>query len=315
MVTLLPPYAIETNMLTKFFGRTNVVYHLDLRVPKGVIYGFLGPNGAGKTTTIKMLVGALKPTYGDIMINGMLMPRDRALIMKSLGYMPEKPLAYDDMSIHDFLVYMARLLGLSKEDSVSQARRLMYYTGIGKLAFNKVSELSSGQRQRLLFAVSLLGDPDLLILDEPTSNLDPLGRIEFIGKVLELARRGKTVFVSSHIVSEIERMCNYVGLIKDGRLVEQGPIREIASIEDDEYDIVTSDNNKLLRFLGSQVYVREAWDEDGVVRVRLDERFIHKFFLDVPRFIAEEGMMLTLFKPHVSPLERMLMKRFNIGGL
>ncbi len=315
MVTLLPPYAIETNMLTKFFGRTNVVYHLDLRVPKGVIYGFLGPNGAGKTTTIKMLVGALKPTYGDIMINGMLMPRDRALIMKSLGYMPEKPLAYDDMSIHDFLVYMARLLGLSKEDSVSQARRLMYYTGIGRLAFNKVSELSSGQRQRLLFAVSLLGDPDLLILDEPTSNLDPLGRIEFIGKVLELARRGKTVFVSSHIVSEIERMCNYVGLIKDGRLVEQGPIREIASIEDDEYDIVTSDNNKLLRFLGSQVYVREAWDEDGVVRVRLDERFIHKFFLDVPRFIAEEGMMLTLFKPHVSPLERMLMKRFNIGGL
>ncbi|NJD99733.1 ABC transporter ATP-binding protein [Thermococcus sp. LS1] len=306
-------YILETRELTKFFGKRNVVYHLNLKVPKGAVYGFLGPNGAGKTTTIKMLTGALKPTYGEIRIFGLEMPRERVGIMKRVGYMPEKPLAYEDMTIFEFLTYMGRLLGLPRGEAIKQARELMAYTGVGKLAFNKIKELSSGQRQRVSFAASLLGDPEMLILDEPTSNLDPLGRMEFIGKILELAKVGKTIFISSHIVSEIERMCNYVGLIKDGQLIEQGRVRDLVNVESTDYDVIVSDNTKLLEFLKGQVYVREAWKEEGVLRVKLDERFAERFFEEVPAFLAREKLALKLFKPHTSPLERILMKRFNVG--
>ncbi|CAI1493265.1 ABC-type multidrug transport system, ATPase component [Thermococcus nautili] len=306
-------YAIETLGLTKFFGKRNIVYNLDLRVPKGVVYGFLGPNGAGKTTTIKMLTGALKPTYGEIRILDLEMPRERVEIMRKVGYMPEKPLAYEDMAVFEFLVYMGRLSGLGREEAIKRARELMAYTGVGRLAFNRVRELSSGQRQRVSFASALIGDPELLILDEPTSNLDPIGRIEFIGKVLELAKAGKTVFLSSHIVSEIERTCNYVGIIKDGQMIEQGRVKDLTRFESNDYDVVVSDNARLMEFLRDKVYVREVWEEEGILRVRLDERFAERFFTEVPRFIGENGLALKLFKPHTSPLERILMKRFNAG--
>ena len=306
-------YAIETLRLTKFFGKRNIVYNLDLRVPKGVVYGFLGPNGAGKTTTIKMLTGALKPTYGEIRILGLEMPRERVEIMRKVGYMPEKPLAYEDMTVFEFLVYMRRLSGLRREEAIKRARELMAYTGVGRLAFNRVRELSSGQRQRVSFASALIGDPELLILDEPTSNLDPIGRIEFIGKVLELAKAGKTVFLSSHIVSEIERTCNYVGIIKDGQMIEQGRVKDLTRFESNDYDVVVSDNALLMEFLRDKVYVREVWEEEGILRVRLDERFAERFFTEVPQFISENGLALKLFKPHTSPLERILMKRFNAG--
>ncbi|CAD5244734.1 ABC transporter ATP-binding protein [Thermococcus camini] len=306
-------YIIETEKLTKFFGRMNVVYHLNLKVPRGAVYGFLGPNGAGKTTTIKMLTGALKPTYGEIRIFDLDMPRERVEIMRKVGYMPEKPLAYEDMTIFEFLTYMGRLIGLPKGEAIKQARELMAYTGVGKLAFNRIRELSSGQRQRVSFAMALLGNPELLILDEPTSNLDPLGRMEFIGKVLELAKAGKTIFISSHIVSEIERTCNHVGLIKDGQLIEQGRVRDLVNVEGTDYDVLVSDNGKLLEFLKDKVYVREAWEEEGILRVKLDERFAEQFFLELPMFLAENELALKLFKSHTSPLERILMKRFSVG--
>lgn len=220
-------------------------------MPEGVVYGFLGPNGAGKTTTIKMLTGgALRPTYGEIRIFGLRMPNDRVEIMKRVGYMPEVPIAYEDMTIFEFLVYMGRLAGMKKEDAMEQAKELMEYAGIGKLAMNRIGELSSGQKQRASFAAALMGNPELLILDEPTANLDPpLGRMEFIGKVIQLAKAGKTIFISSHIVSEVEKMCNYVGLINRGTMLAQGRVRELASIEEDDYDVLTSDNGKAMAFL------------------------------------------------------------------
>ncbi|AMQ19320.1 ABC transporter ATP-binding protein [Thermococcus peptonophilus] len=306
-------YAIETNRLTKFFGKRNVVYHLNLKVPKGVVYGFLGPNGAGKTTTIKMLTGALRPTYGEIRIFGLRMPNDRVEIMKRVGYMPEAPIAYEDMTIFEFLVYMGRLTGMRKEDAVEQAKELMEYAGIGKLAMNRIGELSSGQKQRASFAAALMGNPELLILDEPTANLDPLGRMEFIGKVIQLAKAGKTIFISSHIVSEVEKMCNYVGLINRGTMLAQGRIRELAGIEEDDYDVLTSDNGKAMAFLREKPYIREAWEEEGILRVKVDSRFLDEFFLAFPKYLVENGIRLKLFRPHTSPLERILMEKFGVS--
>lgn len=306
-------YIIETKDLTKFFGKRNIIYHLNLKVPKGVVYGFLGPNGAGKTTTIKMLTAALRPTYGEIRIFNLEMPQNRVEIMKNVGYMPELPIAYDDMTIFDFLTYMGRLSGLKKEEAREQAKKLMKYVGVGRLALNKIKELSSGQKQRVSFASALIGDPELLILDEPTANLDPLGRIEFIGKILSLAKEEKTIFVSSHIVSEVEKMCNYVGLINQGRLIAQGKISELTEIEENDYDVSTSDNKTAIEFLKEKPYVREVWEEENIIRVKVDPRFLDEFFLQFPKYLTSQGIRLKLFRPHTSPLERILMEKFSIG--
>ncbi|ACS89870.1 MULTISPECIES: ABC transporter ATP-binding protein [Thermococcus] len=306
-------HVIETKDLTKFFGKRNIIYHLDLKVPKGVVYGFLGPNGAGKTTTIKMLTAALRPTYGEIRIFGLEIPQKRVEIMKKVGYMPEIPIAYEDMTIVEFLTYMGRLSGLKKEKAMEQTKELMRYVGVGRLALNKIKELSSGQKQRVAFASALIADPELLILDEPTANLDPLGRIEFIGKIISLAKEGKTIFVSSHIVSEVEKMCNYVGLINQGRLIAQGRVSELTQIEETEYDIITSDNGKACEFLREKPYVREIWEEEGTIRVQVDPRFLDEFFLQFPKYLTSQGIRLKLFRPHTSPLERILMEKFNIG--
>ncbi|WP_175059473.1 ABC transporter ATP-binding protein [Thermococcus sp. 2319x1] len=306
-------YVIETRDLTKFFGKRNIIYHLNLKVPKGVVYGFLGPNGAGKTTTIKMLTAALRPTYGEIRIFNLEMPQKRVEIMKNVGYMPEVPIAYEDMTIFDFLTYMGRLSGLKKEEAREQAKKLMKYVSVGRLALNKIKELSSGQKQRVAFASALIGNPELLILDEPTANLDPLGRIEFIGKILSLAKEGKTIFVSSHIVSEVEKMCNYVGLINQGRLIAQGKISELTEIEENDYDVSTSDNKIAIEFLREKPYVREVWEEENIIRVKVDPRFLDEFFLQFPKHLVSRGIRLKLFKPHTSPLERILMEKFSIG--
>ncbi|HDH44213.1 MAG TPA: ABC transporter ATP-binding protein [Thermococcus sp.] len=306
-------HVIETKDLTKFFGKRNIIYHLNLKVPKGVVYGFLGPNGAGKTTTIKMLTAALRPTYGEIRIFGLEMPQKRVEIMKNVGYMPEVPIAYEDMTIVEFLTYIGRLSGLKKEEAIKQTKELMRYVGVGRLALNKIKELSSGQKQRVAFASALIADPELLILDEPTANLDPLGRIEFIGKIISLAKEGKTIFVSSHIVSEVEKMCNYVGLINQGRLIAQGRVSELTQIEETEYDIITSDNGKACEFLREKPYVREIWEEEGTIRVQVDPRFLDEFFLQFPKYLTSQGIRLKLFRPHTSPLERILMEKFNIG--
>ncbi|MBC7108970.1 MAG: ABC transporter ATP-binding protein [Methanomassiliicoccales archaeon] len=304
---------IETKDLTKFFGKRNIIYHLNLKVPKGVVYGFLGPNGAGKTTTIKMLTAALRPTYGEIKIFGLEIPQKRVEIMKNIGYMPEAPIAYEDMTILEFLTYMGRLSGLKKEKAIEKTKELMRYVGVGRLALNKIKELSSGQKQRVAFASALIADPELLILDEPTANLDPLGRIEFIGKIISLAKEGKTIFVSSHIVSEVEKMCNYVGLINQGRLIAQGRVSELTQIEETEYDIITSDNEKACEFLREKPYVREIWEEEGTIRVQVDPRFLEEFFLQFPKYLTSQGIRLKLFRPHTSPLERILMEKFSIG--
>ncbi|WP_048148733.1 ABC transporter ATP-binding protein [Palaeococcus ferrophilus] len=303
---------IRTEKLTKFFGKRNIVYNLDLNVPEGAVYGFLGPNGAGKTTTIKMLTAALRPTYGEIRIFDMEMPRERVKIMKNVGYMPETPIAYDNMTIFEFLTYMGRLSGMKRDASRERAKELMAYVGVGRIALNKMKELSSGQKQRVMFAMALMNDPELLILDEPTANLDPLGRIEFIGRILELAKEGKTIFVSSHIVSEIERMCNHVGIINQGRIIAQGRISELTQVEENEYDVITSDNGKALAYLRERPYVREAWEEDNVLRVIVEPKFRDEFFLAFPKYLSSEGIRLKLFKPHTSPLERILMEKFSL---
>jgi len=145
----------------------------------------------------------------------------------------------------------------------------------------------------------------------PQQTSTPLGRIEFIGKI-ELSKRNKTIFVSSHIVSEIEKMCNYVGIINQGQMIAQGKITDLMKIEEKEYDIVTSDNGSVMKFLREKPYIQEIWEEDNVIRVIVEPKFLDEFFLIFPKYLSSNGIRLKLFKPHTSPLERILMEKFSL---
>lgn len=217
---------IETKGLTKAFGSFTAVDNVDIKVEKGTIHGFIGPNGAGKTTTIKMLVGSIRPTKGTGFIKGHRIGSFEA--RKLIGYTPEQPKFYGNMSAFDYVVYMGRISGMGKKDAESRASELLSWLELGGFVHKKVGGFSAGMKQRLGLVQALIHNPELLILDEPTANLDPSGRLSIINKLKSLSKeKGITVFVSSHILSELEKMVDFVTLLDKGRVVIEGDVKSL----------------------------------------------------------------------------------------
>jgi lantibiotic transport system ATP-binding protein len=216
--------AITTSGLTRRFGDTDAVRHVDLAVPAGSIYGFLGPNGAGKTTTIRMLTGLLRPTSGRITILGHAMPSERLAIARLLGALVETPSLYDHLTGRENLDITRRLLGLPAA-TIDRALDTADLRGAGGL---RVGAYSLGMRQRLALARALLGSPRLLVLDEPGNGLDPDGISDLRAMLKRLAAdAGMTVFVSSHQLAEIEQMATHVGVMARGELLAQGRLADV----------------------------------------------------------------------------------------
>jgi len=212
--------AIESRDLTKVYGDKTACREICLSVSEGQIFGFLGPNGAGKSTLVKMLVGLLRPTSGSASLLGR--PLGSLEARKKIGYLPEGFSYHEWMTGRQLLGFHSSLYRL---DGDSRRRRIPLVTdlvGLTGAAGKKVRTYSKGMRQRLGMAVSLLSDPDLLFLDEPTSALDPLGRREVREILLGLKERGKTIFLNSHLLSEVEMICDQVAFIKEGRIIAQG---------------------------------------------------------------------------------------------
>jgi ABC-2 type transport system ATP-binding protein len=195
---------------------------LDLDVQAGTIYGFVGPNGAGKSTTIKALVGLLAPTAGTATLFGKSISDPQA--RRAIGYLPENPSFHDFMKPMEVLRYLGALSGMGGADLARRSGALLEQVGLGHALDLTVRKFSKGMVQRLGLAQALLHDPPLLILDEPMSGLDPIGRKEVRDIVLELARRGKTVFFSTHILPDVETICDRVGMVFRGRLVKEGAL-------------------------------------------------------------------------------------------
>ena len=193
---------------------------LSFEVPKGRIFGFLGPNGAGKTSTIKMLVGFSAPTSGTAAIFGI--PIDRVECRKRVGYLPEQVYFLPFLTPREALGTHAAILGLPRRIARTQIDELLDRVGIGQRANTPIGKLSKGLTQRVGLAAALVGDPDLLILDEPGSGLDPIGRRELRNLLVDLRSEGKTVFLSSHLLSEVEAICDSVAMLSEGRLVALG---------------------------------------------------------------------------------------------
>jgi ABC-2 type transport system ATP-binding protein len=219
---------VATRGLTKRFRRQIAVDRIDLEVPGGAVYGFLGPNGSGKTTTIRMLLGLISPTAGEISLLGSPMPAAARSALRRIGSLVEGP------AFHPYLSGRANLARLDAADRYSDPRTAraridaaLDRVGLLAAAQKRYRAYSLGMRQRLAIANSLLMPRDLLILDEPTNGLDPQGTREVRHLISELADDGATVLVSSHLLAEVEQVCSHVGVMYDGRLVAQGPISEL----------------------------------------------------------------------------------------
>jgi ABC-2 type transport system ATP-binding protein len=220
---------VETTNLTKSYGDFTALSDLSIHVNRGQILGFIGPNGAGKTTTIKILVGLSKPTSGSATIAGVDCSQNASKIKRLVGYMPDKFGSYDNMRVHEYLDFFGAIFGIPASQRKARIQEVMETTSTTYMQDRYVESLSHGMQQRVGIARTLLHDPEVLILDEPANGLDPKARIEMRQLLLQLAARGKTLIVTSHILPELSRICNVVAIVTAGKLRAFGTVDEVMS--------------------------------------------------------------------------------------
>ena len=289
--------AVSTAGLTKRFGGRTVVDGVDLAIPRGTVCGFVGPNGAGKTTTIRMLLGLIRPSAGTGTIMGGSLTSPHSYLAK-VGALIESPAFYPQLSGRDNLKALAKLGRISS----SKIDPALARTGMTARSKDKYRSYSLGMKQRLGIAASLLAGPELLILDEPTNGLDPAGIVEMRGLIRSFADEGITVLVSSHLISEIEQVCDHVVMIRAGKIVHQGPVASLR--EGQQVDIEAapendSDLERLTKVLetaghtvaqsGSGLTVSVAGDVSGA---------------DLNRLAAENGITLRKLSEQSRSLEK-----------
>lgn len=222
-------FVIETTGLIKKYGSLVAVDKLDLRVEANTIHGFLGPNGAGKTTTIKVLVGLLKPDGGSVSVLGQELGWDKPDVRSRIGYMPELPKLPKHLKGRELLDIYGRMCGITKEERGKQVPKLLDMVGLRERGNDLVGTYSKGMQQRLGMAQALLGEPELVILDEPGLGLDPVGMVEVREIMKEMGKEGVTVFLSSHLLHEVEQVCSHVTVINKGVAIASGTLEQISA--------------------------------------------------------------------------------------
>jgi ABC-2 type transport system ATP-binding protein len=213
---------IEINNLTRRYGSRIAVQQLNLSVSAGELFGFVGPNGAGKTSTIRMMATILRPDSGEIIIAGHSVRREPEQVRRLIGYMPDAFGSYDDLKVWEYLDFFAACHRLPPERRAALVTELLELVDLAHRRDDLVTDLSRGLQQRLSLARALINDPQVLILDEPASGLDPRARIEIRALLVELSRLGKTVFFSTHILADVAEICTQVGILEAGQLVASG---------------------------------------------------------------------------------------------
>lgn len=256
----MPPI-VETRDLTKRYTSLTALDHLNLAIPEGAIYGFIGPNGAGKTTTMRILTALLKPTSGEAWIAGHEVTREPKAIRKLVGWMPDSFGVYDNMKAWEYLDFFAASYGVPETRRKQLIGELLDLVDLGNKRDEYVMGLSRGMKQRLSLARTMAHDPKLLILDEPASGLDPRARIELRELLKELSALGKTIMISSHILTELAEMCTHIGIIEAGRLLVTGDVNHILASLQPHRTIeihVLADAERAIGLLRSMEGVRDA---------------------------------------------------------
>ena len=293
--------AIRTIALSKSYGKRLAVDQLDLQVDRGELFGFLGPNGAGKTTTIRMALGLIAPTGGSVEILGLEVRSHRAQVLPRVGAHVESPALYGYLSGRDNLRAVGNLLGGASEKRIDEVLETVSLRGRDR---DRVKTYSMGMKQRLGLAMALLNDPDVLILDEPANGLDPAGIVEMRDLLRELAAQGKTVFISSHVLTEVQQICTRVAIINHGKLVRVAPVHDLLQ-SSGEFEVKVDAPADVAAMLRLQPWAPQARVEDGAVITQAPDgrgRNLIKFLVDsghMPDSVSErkkdlEDIFLTL---------------------
>ncbi|HLV65027.1 MAG TPA: ABC transporter ATP-binding protein [Polyangiaceae bacterium] len=332
-----PGPAIRVRDLSHRYGSHPVLSGVSFEVQPGEIFGFIGPNGAGKTTTIRVMATLLEPTHGTVEIDGIDVTLEPERVRRIIGYMPDHSGVYERITVREYLEFFADAYGLTDAAVVDAVLEL---TELEKLETRLVAALSKGMKQRLQIARILLHDPKVLVLDEPASDLDPRARIEIRDLLLELAELGKTIFLSSHILTELSDVCTSVGIIERGRLVACGPIAEISERLARERGVAAeagapppshpelataggatvpsrAHRRLKLRVLGSaEAVVPLLRGGGGVIDVeagaggQLNLVYVgeDRFVADVVRYLVEKGVGIVAVEPERNELERIFLE-------
>ncbi|MBI1318905.1 MAG: ATP-binding cassette domain-containing protein [Candidatus Hydrogenedens sp.] len=222
------PYSIETTALTKVYHKKAVVDRLDLRVESGSFYGFLGPNGAGKSTTIKMLTGLIAPDGGEARLLGLRLDRKPLDIKRRIGVVPEDLCLFENLTAMEYLVFVARMYRMPRNTAYRRAEELLDWLGLDENPKALTLEFSHGMKKKLSLAAAVIHDPELIFLDEPFEGIDAIAARTIRTALARMVQRGATIFLTSHILEIVEKLCTHVGIIHQGRLVTQGTLAEVS---------------------------------------------------------------------------------------
>lgn len=296
---------IEVKNLVKKYGDHLAVDHLSFTVKQGQIYGFLGPNGAGKSTTMNIMTGYLGATEGEVLINGHDILKEPEEAKKCIGYLPEIPPLYTDMTVAEYLKFVAELKKIKKAERQAAVNEVLELTGLCDVAQRLIKNLSKGYRQRVGLAQAIIGFPEIIILDEPMVGLDPIQIIEIRELIRKLAEK-HTVILSSHILAEVQEMCDYIMIISKGKLVASDTPENLEKLMGTtekltvEAEAAQEELEEILTSLGEQITWTVASVQDGVVTVEIEttEDDMRK---EIARAFASAGCpLLTLKKETVS---------------
>jgi len=290
---------VETRALTKAFGRRLAVRELDLRVPPGCVYGLLGENGAGKSTTIRMLLGLVRPTGGAVELFGRPLRRERLALLRRVGCLVEGPAFYPYLSGASNLRAFGSLTGSVAPGRVQE---VLERVGLGGRGHDAYAGYSTGMRQRLGIAAALLHDPELVILDEPMSGLDPPA-VAFVRRLIrDLCREeGKTVLLSSHVLHEVELACDQVAVLAEGRLVAQGDVTELLRPTHARLEVTTSDPDRAAEVAAALAWIARAEVEGDHLAVELAEPRAAA----LNRALVEAGLEVSALVPRRRTLEEL----------
>jgi ABC-2 type transport system ATP-binding protein len=296
--------AVRTTGLTKHFGDRKALDGVDLQVPRGVAFGFLGPNGAGKTTIIRLLLGLAWPTSGTMSVLGHSVPDDRRTALARVGAVVEEPRFQPQLTGRENLKVNAAARGGRARDRIPGA---LERVGLSARADERVSAYSLGMKQRLGIARCLLADPELLILDEPMNGLDPAGMLEFRGLIHELVAEGRTVFLSSHLLDEVQRTCHFAAIVDRGRVITQGPIEALSSTGR-SIAVGTDDPARAATLLARLHGVESASVTDGSVKLAVtpNGQTDRELVTAIVRQLLDAGLAID----RVAPVEGTLEERF-----
>ncbi|WMJ89824.1 ABC transporter ATP-binding protein [Anaerocolumna sp. MB42-C2] len=295
--------------LTKTYGKFIALDHLNMEIKKGEIFGFVGPNGAGKTTTMRIIAGLLKADSGEVTVDGINARTNLKELKNKMGYMPDFFGVYDNLKALEYMEFYASIYGITGDKARRLCLELMDAVRLSDQADSYVDEMSRGMKQRLCLARSMVHDPELLILDEPASGLDPRARVEMKEILRELHNKGKTILISSHILPELAQLCSNIGIIEKGKMVLSGTVDEILSVRGTASPIImkfTENQEKALEVLKQNPLVQNIIIRDNSISALFKGNEAEE--AKILAAMISNGALLSSFAREGSNLEALFMQ-------